>query len=68
MYRGLGPIDRRGLPAREPTIFERGQLTPDRLAQGARPATALRDTQREWIGRGDSRSLPVWAAFQLFSR
>jgi CHAT domain-containing protein len=39
-----------------------------RLAQGARPATALRDTQREWIGRGDTRSLSVWAAFQLFSR
>ena len=39
-----------------------------RLAQGARPATALRETQLEWIGRGDARSLSVWGAFQLFSR
>jgi CHAT domain-containing protein len=39
-----------------------------RLAQGARPATALRETQLEWIGRGDTRSLSVWGAFQLFGR
>lgn len=39
-----------------------------RLAQGARPAAALRETQLEWIGHGDARSLPVWGAFQLFSR
>ena len=39
-----------------------------RLAQGARPGTALRETQLEWISRGDTRSPAVWGAFQLFSR
>ena len=39
-----------------------------RLARGARPATALRETQLEWIGRGSARAPAVWGAFQLFSR
>ena len=39
-----------------------------RLAQGRPAAAALRETQIEWLGDGQSRAHPVssWAAFQLF--